>query len=164
MGQKVNEIYYIPTEEFCAIDNNSEIRFFLKTVRPDVHKEFNSCMEKALEISETIGKYPNNFVSGTKRDIFDRNDLSLYIPVRIIKEKKEYLLCEDSFSHKEFIIPRDLVYNLDDSQVMALYNMAIYSNYWYAHANDMEFMMDLFHSELNLNKRSKSRRKRKDTK
>lgn len=164
MGNKVEEIYYVPTQEFCALDKNSKKQFFLKTVRPEVHDELNSCIQEAMNIHEYNGKYPETFLNNTTRGIFDENDLSLYIPVTIIKNKKKYCICKDAFALKKFIVPKEILYISQDTMEKSLYNMYMYSNYWYSHRNEMECMMDLFYNELNYPKKDKIKSRKKDTK
>lgn len=161
MSKKVNDEYFIPTEEFCAVNYNFEKRFFLKEVRPDVQCEVSNCLEKALDIGLVNGRYPDIFIENTTSYILEKNDLSSYIPIKIIrrynKDGNHYCKCVDLFSNNIFVIPLELLQkNLSDNK--------IYDNYWYNYVTNMEFMLDLYSQLLNKPKKTKKLLKLKDTK
>lgn len=161
MDLKVTKEYVIPTEEFCAMDYNFKRKFFLKEVRPDVHKEISNCLQKAAEIEEINGIYPETFVNNTKHNVLTDNDIPKFIPVRVTNnynKDNNYYICKDLFCEKEFIIPDYLL----QTKFMPS-DMWLLDQFMMEHNTDISTLINVFTEKLNPPRNIK-RRLKKDTK
>ena len=158
MFKKVNNEFLIPIEEFCALNSSNERMFFIKTIRPDIHKELLDCLDQASQLLITNGEYPEAFIENTRMDILSKNNLPGYIPVKMIKEynKKRYCVCRDLLSNNKFIVPANIL----KSDFNSIYKYYLDLN----PKSEIKIFLDMYAMELNCPRKVKKRLKTKDTK